>query len=43
VLASLAGAVVWTGQRQGRFNREQIASLESQLLEQHEEEYPLPP
>jgi hypothetical protein len=41
--ASLAGVVLWMGQRQGHFNRE-ITSLESQLLEQHEEEnQPLPP
>jgi hypothetical protein len=41
-LASFAGVVVWMGQRQGHFNRE-IASLESQLLEQQEEQQPLPP
>jgi hypothetical protein len=41
-LASLVGVVVWMGQRQGHFNRE-IASLEYQLLEQEEEEQPLPP
>jgi hypothetical protein len=41
-LASLAVVVVWMGQRQGHFNRE-ITSLESQLLEEHEDEEPLPP